>query len=64
MTYQIAYETADGTVDGFMTETSKARAMDAARRAAKESPLNAAFGVTRWMVDKCEQTVARFEVGA
>ena len=64
MTYQITYETADGTVEDFMTETSKARATKMARDCSKGSALNAAFGVTRWFVEKCGQTISTHRVAA
>lgn len=57
MTYQITYETEDGTVEAFTTEQTKALAVAGAKRAAKGSALNEAFGVVRWFVEQGGQTI-------
>ena len=64
MTYKITYETADGTVEDFACETNKARAVKAARNAAKTSALNKPLEVGRWFVERDGLTVATFEVAA
>jgi hypothetical protein len=62
MAYQITYETADGSVENFTTETTKARAMTMARNCAKGSALNEACEVVRWFVEANDATVATFPV--
>lgn len=62
MAYQITYETADGSVEAFTTEATKAAAVTMARRCAKGSALNAANGVTRWFVEANDQTITTFPV--
>ena len=64
MTYQITYETADGTVDGFSTAATKAKAIRLARDCAKYSAINGPLGVTRWFVESDDATVATFPVAA
>lgn len=64
MTYQITYETADGSVEEFATETSKARAEKLAQNCAAGSAMNAACAVTRWFVEAEDQTVATYQVAA
>ena len=63
-TYSITYETADGSVDTFTTETSKARAERVARNLAKTSGLNAPLEITRWFVEAKDATVSTFPVAA
>lgn len=62
--YKITYETADGTVEDFSTETSKTRAQKMARACAKVSVLNGVFGVTRWFVECGDMTVSTHPVAA
>ena len=64
MAYQITYETADGTVDGFSTAATKAAATKFARECAKYSAINGPLGVTRWFVESDDATVATFLVAA
>ncbi len=64
MTYQVTYETADGTVEGYTCETNKARAVKTARNAAKTSAINEPLQVSRWFVETEGLTVAIFEVAA
>lgn len=56
-TYSITYETADGSVEHFANETSKARAQKLARLCARCSTLNETETVTRWFVEADDQTV-------
>ena len=63
-TYQINFETADGSIEEFATETSKARAIKAARIAAKTSIMIEVYEVTRFLVEANEQTISTHEVAA
>jgi hypothetical protein len=64
MTYQITYETADGTVDVFATSATKAAAIKLARECAKFSEINVPLGVCRWFAECDDATVATFTVAA
>ncbi len=63
-TYQVTYETADGSVEAYSTEVTKAASVTMARRCAKGSALNVALSVTRWFVEANDQTVATFPARA
>jgi len=63
-TYQITYETEDGSVEGFMAETNRYRANQIARSSAKESPLNEVFGVKRWFVESDIHTLSTYPVAS
>lgn len=64
MTYQITYETADGTVDAFATAATKAAAVKMARECAKYSSINEPLAVRRWFAERDDATVATFMVAA
>lgn len=62
MAYQITYETADGSVEAFMNETSESRAERVARNGAKNATFNEALEITRWFVERDDATLATFAV--
>lgn len=64
MTYQITYETADGTVEAFAATATKAKAIRLARDCAKHSAINEPLNVQRWFAENDEMTVATFPVAA
>lgn len=64
MTYQITYETADGTVEAFATAATKAKAVRLARDCAKHSAINEPLNVQRWFAESDDQTVATFPVAS
>ena len=61
-TYQITYETEDGSVEGFMTETDKGRAEKIAKQSAASSSLNEPLAVTRWFVEANDRTLSAYAV--
>ena len=63
-TYQINFETADGSIEDYSTDTNKARAVKIARNAAKTSDLIATFEITRFLVEINGQTIEAYEVAA
>jgi len=64
MAYRITFETEDGTVEDYMTETTKTAAEKIARNAARSSALNEPMNVTRWFVEKDWMTISTFGVAA
>ena len=64
MTYRITYEIADSSVETFAECRTKLAAVRMARNCAKGSPLNAAFGVSRWFIEAGETTLLTFPAAA
>jgi hypothetical protein len=64
MTYQITFETADGSLEHWADETSRARAEKTARSCAKTSAINEPMEVTRWFVEENGLTISCFPVAA
>jgi hypothetical protein len=64
MTYQITFETADGSLEHWTDETSRARAEKTARSNAKTSAINEPLEVIRWFVEANGLTISCFPVAA
>lgn len=64
MTYRITYEIADGSVEDFAECRTYLAAVRMARDCANGSPLNAAFGVTRWFIEAGDTTMLTFPAAA